>query len=77
MTAGPGRNKDGDGAEVAEEHVEVVTYAAALDVAKGPGMVCTRVPGSRAGRKRQKVWQVDARRPPAMDRRSGRQGPQP
>jgi len=22
--------------------------------------VCTRVPGSRAGRKRQKVWQVDA-----------------
>jgi transposase len=50
----------GDGAEVAEERVEVVTYAAAIDVAKGPGMVCTRVPGSRPGRKRQAVWQVDA-----------------
>jgi hypothetical protein len=43
----------GAGAEVAEERVEVVTYAAAIDVAKGPGMVCTRVPGSRADRKRQ------------------------
>jgi len=74
MTAGTGKGKDGavrdpaaaageaggDGAEVTEEHVEVVTYAAAIDVAKGSGMVCTRVPGSRAGRKRQKVWQVDA-----------------
>jgi transposase len=39
---------------------EVVTYAAAIDVAKGSGMVCTRVPGSRPDRKRQKVWQVDA-----------------
>ena len=74
MTAGTGRQKDGagrgaaaaageaggDGAEVAEERVEVVTYAAAIDVAKGSGMVCTRVPGSRPDRKRQKVWQVDA-----------------
>jgi transposase len=50
----------GDGAEVTEERVEVVTYAAAVDVAKGSGMVCTRVPGSRPDRKRQKVWQVDA-----------------
>ena len=50
----------GDGAEVAEERAEVVTYAAAIDVAKGSGMVCTRVPGSRPDRKRQKVWQVDA-----------------
>jgi transposase len=50
----------GAGAEVAEERVEVVTYAAAIDVAKGSGMVCTRVPGSRADRKRQTVWQVDA-----------------
>ena len=33
----------GDGAEVAEERTEVVTYAAAIDVAKGSGMVCTRV----------------------------------
>lgn len=49
-----------DGAEVAEERVEVVRYAAAVDVAKGSGMVCTRVPGSRPDRKRQAVWQVDA-----------------
>jgi transposase len=49
-----------DGAEVAEERVEVVMYAAAIDVAKGSGMVCTRVPGSRPDRKRQTVWQVDA-----------------
>ena len=47
-----------DGAEVAEERVEVVTYAAAIDVAKGSGMVCIRVPGSRPDRKRQKVWCV-------------------
>ncbi len=74
MTAGKIKGKDGavrgpaaaageaggDGAEVTEEHVEVVTYAAAIDVAKGSGMVCTRVPGSRPDRKRQKVWQVDA-----------------
>ena len=55
--AGPG---GGEGAEVAEERVEVVTYAAAVDVAKGSGMVCTRVPGSRPDRRRQKVWQVEA-----------------
>jgi transposase len=49
-----------DGAEVAEERVEVVTYAAAIDVAKGFGMVCTRVPGSRADRRRQTVWRAEA-----------------
>jgi transposase len=49
-----------DGAEVVEERVEVVRYAAAIDVAKGFGMVCTRVPGSRPDRKRQKVWPVEA-----------------
>jgi transposase len=49
-----------DGAEVAEERVEVVTYAAAIDVAKGSGMVCTRVPGSRPDRKRQKIWCAEA-----------------
>jgi hypothetical protein len=54
--SGPGS----DGAEVAEERVEVVTYAAAVDVAKGSGMACTRVPGSRPDRKRQKVWLVEA-----------------
>ncbi len=31
----------GDGAEVAEDSTQVVEYAAAIDVAKGPGMVCT------------------------------------
>ncbi len=49
-----------DGAEVAEERVEVVRYAAAIDVAKGFGMVCTRVPGGRPDRKRQTVWQAEA-----------------
>jgi hypothetical protein len=48
-----------DGAEVAEERVEVVTYAAAIDVAKGFGMVCPRVPGSRPDRRRA-VWRVEA-----------------
>jgi hypothetical protein len=50
----------GEGAEVAEEHVQVVTYAAAIDVAKGSGMVCTRVPGSRPDRRRQRVWRAEA-----------------
>ncbi len=50
----------GDGAEVAEELVQVVERAAAIDVAKGFGMVCTRVPGSRPDRRRQKVWRVGA-----------------
>ena len=49
-----------DGAEVAEDRVEVVTYAAAIDVAKGFGMVCTRVPGSRPDRRRQTVWRAEA-----------------
>ena len=50
----------GDGAEVAEERTEVVTYAAAVDIAKGSGMVCTRTPGSRPDRKRQRVWRAEA-----------------
>ena len=49
-----------DGAEVAEDRVQVVEHAAAIDVAKGSGMVCTRVPGSRPDRRRQKVWRVEA-----------------
>jgi transposase len=57
--AGPAQ-PGGEATEVAEERVEVVTYAAAIDVAKASGMVCTRVPGSRSDRKRQAVWQVDA-----------------
>ena len=50
----------GDGAEVAEDSTQVVEYAAAIDVAKGFGMVCTRVPGSRPDRRRQKAWRVEA-----------------
>jgi transposase len=58
--AGAAAEHGGDGAEVAEDRVEVVTYAAAIDVARGSGMVCTRVPGSRPDRRRQKVWRVEA-----------------
>lgn len=50
----------GEGAEVVEDSTQVVEYAAAIDVAKGFGMVCTRVPGSRPDRRRQKVWRVEA-----------------
>jgi hypothetical protein len=50
----------GEGAEVAEDRVQVVERAAAIDVAKGFGMVCTRVPGSRPDRRRQTVWRVEA-----------------
>jgi transposase len=49
-----------DGAEVAEDRVQVIERAAAIDVAKGSGMVCTRVPGSRPDRRRQTVWRVEA-----------------
>jgi transposase len=50
----------GEGAEVAGDRVQVVEYAAATDVAKGSGMVCTRVPGGRPDRRRQRVWRVEA-----------------
>jgi transposase len=50
----------GDSAEVAEDRVQVVERAAAIDVAKGSGMVCIRVPGSRPDRRRQEVWRVEA-----------------
>ena len=53
MAAGKGKadgtgvpGHGGDGAEIAEDSTQVVEYAAAIDVAKGSGMVCTRVPGS-------------------------------
>ena len=45
---------------MSDEVTQVVEFAAGIDVAKGFGMVCTRVPGSRAGRRRQKVWRVNA-----------------
>jgi transposase len=49
-------------AETAVEPAELVARAAAIDVAKDTGMVCTRVPHeSRSGRRVQKVWNVPAR----------------
>jgi transposase len=48
--------------EQVEEPGELVARAAAIDVAKDSGMVCTRVPHeSRSGRRVQKVWSVPAR----------------
>lgn len=44
-----------------EEHEEVIERVCAIDVAKGSGMVCTRVPHeSRPGRRVSKVWEVEA-----------------
>ena len=43
-----------------QEHERVHERVAAIDVAKDSGMVCTRVPGSRADRRLQKVWRVEA-----------------
>jgi transposase len=44
-----------------EEYEQVVERVAAVDVAKASGMVCTRVPHpSRPGRRRTRVWDVDA-----------------
>ena len=57
-TAGVTAELGGDGAEVSEDQARVIERAAAIDVAKGSGMVCTRVPGSRPDRRRQKVWPV-------------------
>ena len=49
------------GAEVTDEPVQVISRAAAIDVVKGSGMVCMRLPHeSRAGRRTQKVWEVTA-----------------
>lgn len=49
------------GAEVTDEPVQVISRAAAIDVAKGSGMVCMRLPHeSRAGRRTQKAWEVTA-----------------
>jgi transposase len=44
-----------------EEYEQVVERVAAVDVARASGMVCTRVPHpSRPGRRRTRVWEVDA-----------------
>src|SRR5690242_19208553 len=44
-----------------EEHEQILERVAAVDVAKAPGMVCTRVPREgRPGKRRTRVWQVGA-----------------
>src|SRR5664279_4077060 len=44
-----------------EEHEQVLSRVAAVDVAKASGMVCTRVPHpSTPGRRVSKVWEVPA-----------------
>ena len=59
--AGVAAGDGGDGAEVSEDQVRVIERAAAIDVAKGSGMVCLRLPHeSRAGRRTQKVREVTA-----------------
>src|SRR6266566_1814754 len=51
----------GEGVEVIDAPVQVIARAAAIDVAKGSGMVCTRLPGeTRAGRRTQRVQEVTA-----------------
>ena len=51
----------GPGTEVTDEPVQVISRAAAIDVAKGSGMVCLRLPHeSRSGRRTQQVWEVTA-----------------
>ena len=49
----------GEAAEVSDEVTQVVEFAAGIDVAKGFGMVCTRVPGW-GGWRRQKVCRANA-----------------
>ena len=44
-----------------EQYEQVLARVCAIDVAKASGKVCTRVPhGSRPGRRRTRVWDVDA-----------------
>ena len=44
-----------------EEYEQILERVAAVDVAKGSGMVCTRVPyPSRPGKRQTRVWKVDA-----------------
>jgi transposase len=59
--ASPGQ-LTGEPVEVSDEPGEVIARAAAIDVAKDSGMVCTRVPHeSGPGRRVQRTWQVAAR----------------
>src|SRR6266849_4271374 len=51
----------GEGVEVIDAPVQVIARAAAIDVAKGSGMVCTRLPSEiKAGRRTQRVQEVTA-----------------
>src|SRR5258708_30825447 len=51
----------GEGVEVTDAPVQVVDRAAAIDGAKGSGMVCTRLPrDTRAGRRTQPAWAATA-----------------
>jgi len=52
----------GEPVELSDEPAEVIARAAAIDVAKDSGMVCTRVPHpDKPHRRIQRVWQVSAR----------------
>jgi transposase len=52
----------GEPVEVSGEPAEVIARAAAIDVAKGSGMVCTRVLHESGPHRRvQRIWQVSAR----------------
>ena len=43
------------------DHEQTIERVCAIDVAKAPGKVCTRVPHpSRPGARRTRVWDVDA-----------------
>jgi transposase len=51
-----------------EEFEQVLERVAAVDVAKGTGMVCTRVPHpARPGRRQSRVWEVEAATGPVME----------
>ena len=51
-----------------EEYEQIAERVAAVDVAKASGMVCTRVPHpSRPGRRRTRVWEVEAATGPIME----------
>jgi transposase len=44
-----------------EEYEQILERAAAIDVGKASGMVCTRMPHEdRPGKRRTRVWEVDA-----------------
>ena len=71
--AGPGQpaGLSGEPAEATDEPAEAISRAAAIDVAKDSGMVCTRVPHEASPHRRiQRVWEVQR----AVRRRGGADG---